>query len=70
MLSLPSHQDIVPAQRGSGVADKAHSAPSDGVTTQAPDGEQDSVSHWYQQPKSEQSSRQFWASTEVPVVLQ
>ena|SRR5215831_18118074 len=70
MPSLPSQKDIAPAQRGSGVADSAHSAPFAGATTQALDGEQMLVSHWYQQPKSEQSFAQFCASTEVPVVLQ
>jgi len=70
MLALPSHQEITPAQRGSGVVDNTHSAPSDGVTTQAPDGEQTLVSHSFQQPTSSQEFRQFWASTEAPVVLQ
>ena len=53
-----------------GVVDNTHSAPSDGVTTQAPDGEQTLVSHSFQQPTSSQEFRQFWASTEAPVVLQ
>src|SRR5712675_1838235 len=69
MRSLPSHQAFAPAQRGSGVADRTHSAPSDSATTQAPDGEQTLVSHSYLQPKSEQELRQDWASTEAPVML-